>query len=81
MLTPAVASFERLAQELQLLKEGKHPDLIKLKREQEEVRRQKFSILEKNAEYEKRIIDQQCRFEVQSAEDELEDFKLSRGLA
>ena len=66
--------------ELQLLKDGKHPELLKLKREQEEIRRQKFEVLNKNAEYEKKIIEQQYKFEVQSAHDELEDFKATNGL-
>ena len=79
VLTPAIATFERLAKELQSLRDGSHPELQRLKREHDELKKKKFDSLEKNAEYEIKFIEQQYRCEVQSAQEELEDFRYTHG--
>lgn len=74
VLTPAIAAFEKIIAEYKLLKEGRHPELEKLKKEQQEAQNQRFAVLDKFAEYQRQIIRQQYQCEVQQANEEYDNF-------
>ncbi|OHT08992.1 hypothetical protein TRFO_22228 [Tritrichomonas foetus] len=74
VLTPAIATFEKIIAELSALNNDTHPELVKLKKEHDEIIQQRFSILDKYSEYQKKLIQQQYTCEIQQAQDEYEDF-------
>lgn len=80
-LTPAIAAFERLAKEFQQVQDGTHPELDRVEREQKEEYRRKCEQLQKNSDYWKKLREKEYECEIQSAQDELEDFKMSNGYA
>jgi hypothetical protein len=77
VLTPAIASFEKLLKEFDSLRNGTHPELVKRRKEHEAELLEKYAVLDKYAEYQSGIIEQQYKYEVQCAKEELEDFLFS----
>ena len=77
ILTPAIAAFEKIVSELKMLNDEMHPELIRLKQEQEEYKNKKFAILDKYTEHQKKLIKAQYEFEKQQANEEYEDFVYS----
>ena len=78
-LTPAISAFERLVKEFKQVHDGTHPELDKVEKEQREEYRRKCEQLQKNSDYWKRLREKEYECEIQSAQDELEDFKVSNG--
>jgi hypothetical protein len=77
ILTPAISFFEKLLAELESVQNGTHPDLLKVKREQDDMMKQQFTILDNYQHYQVQLFDRQNICEVQCAEDELADFQAS----
>lgn len=74
ILTPAIANFEKIISELTSLENDTHPELVKLKKEHDDIISRKFSIFDKYSELEKNLIRAQCQCEIQQAQEEYEDF-------
>lgn len=78
ILTPAIAMFEKIISEIASLNNDTHPELVKLKKEQDDRISHEFSKLDKQSEYQKKQIRLQCQCEIQQAQDEYEDFVFSQ---
>lgn len=74
VLTPTIAAFEKIISELASLENDTHPELVKLKKEHDDMMSKKFSVLDRYSELEKNLIRAQCQCEMQQAQEEYEDF-------
>jgi hypothetical protein len=79
VLTPAIAQLERLLAELEAISNDVHPELLRVKRENEELLRQRWEALDKQTEYQHALLDRQLACELQSAREEIEDFDPNTG--
>jgi septal ring factor EnvC (AmiA/AmiB activator) len=74
ILTPAIAQLEKCIAELESVINETHPELQRVKQENEEFLRQRYSTLDKQNEHQRGILARQLQCEIQAAEEGMEDF-------
>jgi hypothetical protein len=74
VLTPVIAQVEKLLVEVESLENETHPDLVRMKKEQAETLQQQFAHLDNYLEHLKQLLEKQTKCEIQSIEDEMEEF-------
>jgi hypothetical protein len=77
LVTASVAQFEKLISELEMVQNGTHPELLRLKNEQDEYLRRWQLKMRKIQNNQCDMFGLELDYEVQSAKEELEDFKAS----
>jgi hypothetical protein len=74
ILSPAIAQLEKLIAELDGVMSEQLPELLGIKRESDELLRKKLMNLDKQMEYQRGQLDRQLQYEIQSVNEEIEDF-------
>jgi hypothetical protein len=77
LVTVSVAQFEKLISELEMIQNGTHPELLRLKKEQDEYLKLWQLKMKNNQNNQCHMFDLERSCEIQSAKEELEDFKAS----
>jgi hypothetical protein len=74
ILKPTISQVEKLIAEFQSLENDEHPEILRLKKEQDDLFRQQLSVLEQYKKHQRLLLERQCQCECQCADEELEDF-------
>lgn len=73
LMTPAIATFEKLVSELKMIRDETHPVLINARAALDAQYKEECQQLDANLEYELKFMDKQKKFEDQQIEDEIEE--------
>jgi hypothetical protein len=74
ILSPAIAQLEKILAEFDGITSEQHPELLRIKRESDEILQKKWAVLDKHSEYQRWMLERQLQCEIQCANEEIEDF-------